>query len=60
MKVEDIRVGQTVVDNFGNEYVVEIVNYDLMKLFDLEAALEGEPVQLRNGHKAHVLANKGL
>ena len=31
-----------------------------MKPFDLEAALEGEPVQLRNGRKAHVLANKGL
>ena len=28
MKVEDIKVGQTVVDKFGNEYVVEIVNYD--------------------------------
>ena len=28
MKVEDIEVGQTVVDKFGNEYVVEIVNYD--------------------------------
>ena len=29
-----------------------------MKPFDLEAALEGEPVQLRNGRKAHVLADK--
>ena len=28
MKLEDIEVGQTVVDEFGNEYVVEIVNYD--------------------------------
>ena len=28
MKVEDIRVGQTVVDNFGNECVVEIVDCD--------------------------------
>ena len=28
MKVEDIRVGQTVVDKFGNEYVVEIVDCD--------------------------------
>ena len=28
MKLEDIEVGQIVVDKFGNEYVVEIVNYD--------------------------------
>ena len=28
MKVENIRVGQTVVDKFGNEYVVEIVDCD--------------------------------
>ena len=28
MKVEDIEVGQTVVDKFGNEYVVEIVDND--------------------------------
>ena len=28
MKVEDIRGGQTVVDKFGNEYVVEIVDSD--------------------------------
>ena len=28
MKLEDIRVGQTVVDKFGNEYVVEIVDND--------------------------------
>lgn len=28
MTLEEIKVGQTVVDNFGNEYVVEIVNYD--------------------------------
>ena len=28
MKVEDIKVGQTVVDEFGNEYVVEIVDND--------------------------------
>ena len=28
MKLEDIEVGQTVVDEFGNEYVVEIVNND--------------------------------
>ena len=28
MKVEDIKVGQTVVDKLGNEYVVEIVDYD--------------------------------
>ncbi len=28
MKVEDIKIGQTVVDNFGNEYVVEIVDCD--------------------------------
>ena len=28
MKLEDIEVGQTVVDEFGNEYVVEIVDYD--------------------------------
>ena len=26
MKVKDIRVGQTVVDKFGNEYVVEIID----------------------------------
>ena len=30
MKLEDIEVGQTVVDKFGNEYVVEIVDYDSM------------------------------
>ena len=30
MKLEDIEVGQTVVDKFGNEYVVEIESYDLM------------------------------
>ena len=28
MKLEAIKVGQQVVDKFGNEYVVEIVNYD--------------------------------
>ena len=28
MKVEDIKIGQTVVDKFGNEYVVEIVDCD--------------------------------
>lgn len=28
MKVEDIKIGQTVVDKFGNEYVVEIVDND--------------------------------
>ncbi len=28
MKLEDIEVGQTVVDKFGNEYVVEIVDND--------------------------------
>ena len=28
MKVEDIKVGQTVIDKFGNEYVVEIVDCD--------------------------------
>ena len=33
MKVEDIRVGQTVVDKFGNEYVVEIVSRDLRPVF---------------------------
>ena len=30
MKLEDIEVGQTVVDKFGNEYVVEIVGSDSM------------------------------
>ena len=30
MKVEDIKVDQTVVDKFGNEYVVEIVDSSLM------------------------------
>ena len=30
MKVEDIKVGQTVVDKFSNEYVVEIVDNSLM------------------------------
>ena len=30
MKVEDIKVGQTVVDKFSNEYVVEIVDNGLM------------------------------
>ena len=33
MKLEDIEVGQTVVDEFGNEYVVEIVNYDSMPVY---------------------------
>lgn len=33
MKLEDIEVGQTVVDKFGNEYVVEIVSYDLMPVY---------------------------
>ena len=33
MKVEDIEVGQTVVDEFGNEYVVEIVDCDLMPVY---------------------------
>ena len=28
MKLKDIKVGQTVVDKFGNEYVVENVVYD--------------------------------
>ena len=28
MKLEDIEDGQTVVDKFGNEYVVENVDYD--------------------------------
>ena len=28
MKLEDIEVGQTVVDKFGNEYVVGYVDYD--------------------------------
>ena len=28
MKLEDIEVGQTVVDKFGNEFVVEIVDND--------------------------------
>lgn len=28
MKLKDIEVGQTVVDKFGNEYVVGIVDYD--------------------------------
>ena len=30
MKLEDIEVGQTVVDKFGNEYVVEIVSHGWM------------------------------
>ena len=30
MKLEDIEVGQTVVDKFGNEYVVELVDNSLM------------------------------
>ena len=29
MKLENIKVGQTVVDKFGNEYVVEIVDCDV-------------------------------
>ena len=33
MKVEDIKVGQTVVDEFGNEYVVKIVSYDWMPVY---------------------------
>ena len=33
MKVEDIRVGQTVVDKFGNEYVVEIVDNSLVPVY---------------------------
>lgn len=33
MKLEDIEVGQTVVDKFGNEYVVEIVSFDLMSVY---------------------------
>ena len=33
MKLEDIKVGQTVVDKFGNEYVVEIVSYYLMSVY---------------------------
>lgn len=33
MKLEDIKVGQTVVDKFGNEYVVEIVSYDLIPVY---------------------------
>lgn len=36
MKLEDIEVGQTVVDEFGNEYVVEIVSNvsnDLMPVY---------------------------
>ena len=30
MKLEDVKVGQTVVDKFGNEYVVEILGSDSM------------------------------
>ena len=33
MNLADIEVGQTVVDKFGNEYVVEIVSYDLMPVY---------------------------
>lgn len=33
MKVEDIKIGQTVVDKFGNEYVVEIVDNSLMPVY---------------------------
>ena len=33
MKLKDIEVGQTVVDEFGNEYVVEIVSYDWMPVY---------------------------
>ena len=33
MKLEDIEVGQTVVDKFGNEYVVEIVSYGWMPVY---------------------------
>ena len=33
MKLEDIKVGQNVVDEFGNEYVVEIVSYDWMPVY---------------------------
>ena len=33
MKLEDIEVGQTVVDKFGNEYVVEIVDHDSMPVY---------------------------
>ena len=35
MKLKDIKGGQTVVDKFGNEYVVEIVSYsyDLMPVY---------------------------
>ena len=28
MNLADIKAGQTVVDNFGNEYVVEVVDRD--------------------------------
>ena len=34
MKLEDIEVGQTVVDKFGNEYVVEIVSNDWMPVYN--------------------------
>ena len=33
MKVKNIRVGQTVVDKFGNEYVVEVVDNSLMPVY---------------------------
>ena len=33
MKLEDIKVGQTVVDKFGNEYVVENVNHGWMPVY---------------------------
>ena len=33
MKLEDIEVGQTVVDEFGNEYVVEIVSNGWMPVY---------------------------
>ena len=33
MKVKNIRFGQTVVDKFGNEYVVEVVDNSLMLVY---------------------------
>ena len=33
MKLADIEVGQTVVDEFGNEFVVEIVDYSSIPVY---------------------------
>ena len=40
MKLEDVKVGQTVVDQFGNEYVVEVAWHASMPVYLM-------PVQLR-------------